>query len=207
MSEDRRGQPPTNTSNTSSTSNTSNASGASGGVQVVPVRVAGHEYKIRSSGDPEQLQQIAGYVDRAMKRVRERTGTVDTLDVAVLTCLNLGREILGLRERGEESAGAAVDPTQLRSLIERVEAIVSVERATSDVAPDSEDASAPAQHEDGAARTLELPSVEALRDRQAQATGQYHGENETTADGAESEAEEGLEQSRIAAGGRRDRAS
>ena len=109
MSEDRRRNPGAASPNTSK-------SGA--GSQVVPVRIAGHEYKIRSSGDPAQLQQIGGYVDRAMKRVRDRTGTVDTLDVAVLTCLNLGREILALRQRGEgQNAGASVDALQLRSLI------------------------------------------------------------------------------------------
>ena len=63
----------------------------------VAVWIAGHEYRIRSDGDDEGLIRIAGYVDRAMQRVRERTGTVDSLDVAVLTCLNLAREILELK--------------------------------------------------------------------------------------------------------------
>ena len=68
------------------------------GKDSVAVRIAGHEYKIRSDGDVDALREIASYVDRAMARVRERTGTVDTLDVAVLTCLNLAREIMARHE-------------------------------------------------------------------------------------------------------------
>lgn len=202
MSEDRRGNSGQAPPNTSSTSNTGALS------QVVPVRIAGHEYKIRSSGDPAQLQQIAGYVDRAMKQVRERTGTVDTLDVAVLTCLNLGREVLSLRERGEEqSAGASVDALQLRSLIERVEAVVAVGSASLsatgletgiETGPETgpQAGAEPAEEEVEVARTLELPSVEALRDR----NGPAHS-------GADSGENQGLAESRVAAGGRRDRAS
>ena len=65
---------------------------------VVDVRIAGHDYKIRTETDADLIREIAGYVDRAMNKVRDRTGTVDTLDVAVLTCLNLAREILTLRD-------------------------------------------------------------------------------------------------------------
>ena len=91
------------------------------GKDSVAVRIAGHEYKIRSGGDAEALREIASYVDRAMAQVRERTGTVDTIDVAVLTCLNLAREIISLHEDRVPSGATAVDGDQLRSLIERVE--------------------------------------------------------------------------------------
>lgn len=72
----------------------------------VAVRIAGHEYKILTDGDGGSLRQIAADVDRAMKRVRDRTGTVDTLDVAVLTCLNLAREIIDLRDQSNVNSRA-----------------------------------------------------------------------------------------------------
>jgi cell division protein ZapA (FtsZ GTPase activity inhibitor) len=135
----------------------------------VAVRIAGHEYKIRSDGDEEGLVRIAGYVDRAMDRVRERTGTVDSLDVAVLTCLNLAREILAHHEQRTSTR----DDDKLRALIDRVESVLAVrsvgadsagaKSATSTTAPvDSRPSqtSQPSQQ-----RTLELPSVESLRDR------------------------------------------
>ena len=66
----------------------------------IAVQIAGHKYKILSDGDGESLREIAGYVDAAMNRVRERTGTVDTLDIAVLTALNLAREIIAASAAG-----------------------------------------------------------------------------------------------------------
>ena len=150
---------------------------------VVAVRIAGHEYKIRSDGDPDGLKEIAGYVDRAMARVRERTGTVDTFDVAVLTCLNLAREILALREARTPEGSTAIEDDKLRSLIEDVEAALIVRPTT-----DGVEEAAPATEERGAT-TLELPSFESLRERE-------------DVEGAAAD----LEAPRVAAGGR-DRAS
>lgn len=150
---------------------------------VVAVRIAGHEYKIRSDGDPEGLREIAGYVDRAMARVRERTGTVDSFDVAVLTCLNLAREILALREARTPEGSTAVEDHKLQSLIEQVEAALLVKPTSAEAAKDGEVA------RDGGVTTLELPSVDSLRDE----------EHEGDAAGAHAAP-------RVAAGGR-DRAS
>lgn len=134
--------------------------------RAVAVLIAGQEYKIRSDGDDEGLVRIAGYVDQAMERVRAKTGTVDSLDVAVLTCLNLAREILALH--GQRSDAAPDE--KLRSLIERVEAVVGVqardrrEHRESTLDPQA-GASPVAEAPPLPQRTLELPSLEALRDR------------------------------------------
>jgi len=97
----------------------------------VEVRIAGREYRIRSDADPAWLQQVARQVDEAMTLIRDRTETVDTLEVAVLTALNLAREILLLREQlavareAEIVAGGrdarAASPDSLRALIELAE--------------------------------------------------------------------------------------
>ena len=73
---------------------------------VVAVQISGQEYRIRTDADEETLHRVAELVDAAMDRVAARTGTVDTLDVAVLTSLNLGRELMALRERNQ-AFGAA----------------------------------------------------------------------------------------------------
>ena len=130
---------------------------------VVKVRIAGHEYKIRSDGDPDGLKEIAGYVDRAMARVRELTGTVDSFDVAVLTCLNLAREILALREARTPEGSTAIEDDKLRSLIEEVEAALITKPAN----PAVEEAIEPAPEASQGAKTLELPSPESLREREA----------------------------------------
>jgi cell division protein ZapA (FtsZ GTPase activity inhibitor) len=160
----------------------------------VAVQIAGHSYKILSDGDAETLRELARYVDRAMDRVRQRTGTVDTLDVSVLTCLNLAREIMTLRD--QQSDGGAAEG-RLRSLIERVEGAIAqrdsgetgvdVRESRSTRRAGGSDVSA------GSSRTLDLPSVEALRER---STSEQH----------EAEPAEAMPTARAASGGR-DRAS
>jgi len=92
----------------------------------VSVRILGQEYRIRSEADEDWLQRVAGHVDAAMSQVRERTGTVDTLDVAVLTSLNLAREVLALRARLEDepSGESQLGDDRLRALIELAEKAV-----------------------------------------------------------------------------------
>jgi cell division protein ZapA (FtsZ GTPase activity inhibitor) len=84
----------------------------------VSVRIRGQEFRIRSDEDEAALQRIAGYLDRTMAQVEEKTGTVDSLSSALLTALNLAREVVELRE-GQQSDGG--DPRRLRSLIELAE--------------------------------------------------------------------------------------
>ena len=141
--------------------------------RAVAVQIAGHEYKIRSDGDEEGVVRIAGYVDQAMQRVRERTGTVDSLDVAVLTCLNLAREILSIHGSTHGSThgqrSGAIQDEKLRSLIERVESAVGVQDRLD--RPDSVESAQSGGSAGGSVvvespqRILDLPSVETLRDR------------------------------------------
>ena len=92
--------------------------------RAVTVQIAGKEYGIVSDADAAWLQHVATRVDEAMVLVRDRTETVDSLDVAVLTALNLARELMLLREqvgsssaeRGQ-SAAEGLDPVRLQDLI------------------------------------------------------------------------------------------
>jgi len=177
----------------------------------VAVEIAGQSYRIRSDAEEASLHRLAAYVDRAMERVRVGTGTVDSLDVAVLTCLNLAREILTLRDREQN----AHDPggRNLRTLIERVEA--ALPPAPKSETPQEDAPSAAVPHSSGTAgasgsdaaflspaRTLDLPSVESLRERSA--SRQSPGSGRSGADRSQ-----GSQSSpRVAAGGRGgDRAS
>lgn len=154
----------------------------------VAVRIAGHKYKILSDGDADSLRKVASYVDQAMDRVRERTRTVDTLDVSVLTCLNLAREILALREQERDQKNVAVEDDRMRSLIERVETVLG--REIEDTAGDASESESGDERE--SARTLDLPSVEALRDRATASS------EELEADSTDAS----IPEARVAAGGR-----
>jgi len=176
----------------------------------VAVRIAGHEYKIRSDSDPKVLRQIALHVDQTMERVRKETGTVDSLDVAVLACLNLGRENLALKH--QRSSGA--NDASLRSLIDRVEAAVPGSSEKVDSSPSTDAASkadgaekssskkrtSKQESAHGSPTTLDLPSIEALHERNA--TDSSHSSDASVS----SEEEDVVPEARVAAGGR-DRAS
>lgn len=89
----------------------------------VSVRIRGKEYRIRSEDDEQTLKRVASYLDETLAKVESRTGTVDSLDVALLTALNLARELVAIREgrRPSEGAQKGVDADRLRSLIELAE--------------------------------------------------------------------------------------
>ena len=94
----------------------------------VSVMISGQEYELVSDSDEQSLQRVAGYVDETMERVRKRTGAVDSLEVAMLTALNIARELVEARSAPE----AALPHGELRGLIERVEAAVGAGSLPSD---------------------------------------------------------------------------
>lgn len=91
----------------------------------VAVRILGQEYRIRSDADEASVQRIASLVDETMAKIRERTRTVDSLDLAILAALNLASDLLQSRDepRGD---GEWVDPERLRTLIHAVESAGTV---------------------------------------------------------------------------------
>lgn len=94
------------------------------GKSTVSVRIRGQEFRIRSDDDEESLQRVAGYLDDTMKTVEKRTGTVDSLDVALLTALNLARELVRIREE-RARVETDISPNRLSSLTDRVEAALA----------------------------------------------------------------------------------
>ena len=92
---------------------------------VVAVQIRGQEFRIRTDDDEAALQRVARYLDNTMATVEKKTGTVDSLQLALLSALNLARELVELRERGEVRAAASsasiVDLERLDSLIELAE--------------------------------------------------------------------------------------
>jgi cell division protein ZapA (FtsZ GTPase activity inhibitor) len=90
--------------------------------RTVSVRIRGQDFRIRSDESAEQLARIARRVDETMERVETRTGTVDSYDVAMLTALNLAREVVS-----SETSARSIDISRLRNLIELTEAAIAPE--------------------------------------------------------------------------------
>ena len=90
---------------------------------VVAVSIRGQEFRIRTDDDEAALQRVAKYLDDTMATVEKKTGTVDSLQLALLSALNLARELVELRERGgaQVPSTAGIDPERFESLIELAE--------------------------------------------------------------------------------------
>jgi cell division protein ZapA len=94
--------------------------------RTVPVEIQGQEYRIRSDSDASTIRRAAALVDETMAKVRDRTGTVDTLDLAVLTALNIANHLISLRDVADlSSQGGAIHSEQLGELISLVEAAIA----------------------------------------------------------------------------------
>ncbi len=94
--------------------------------RTIPVEILGQEYRIRSDSDPSTIRRAAELVDETMAKVRDRTGTVDTLDIAVLTSLNIANHLISLRDAsGSTSQGDAVRSDHLQELITLVETAIA----------------------------------------------------------------------------------
>ena len=61
--------------------------------RTVPVKIQGREYRIRADGDEAGVQRAAELLDETMTKVRARSGTADSVDVAVLAALNLANAL------------------------------------------------------------------------------------------------------------------
>ena len=90
---------------------------------VVAVSIRGQEFRIRTDDDEASLKRVAKYLDDTMATVEKKTGTVDSLQLALLSALNLARELVELRERdgAQGPSTADIDPERFESLIELAE--------------------------------------------------------------------------------------
>lgn len=66
------------------------------GVRVV---IYDQEYRMRGELDPEYIRKLAAFLDGRMRSIAVRTGTVDSLRVAVLAALNIADEYHQLKSR------------------------------------------------------------------------------------------------------------
>lgn len=89
--------------------------------RTVALQIAGKEYRVRSDADEAWLQHVAECVDETMAQIRDRTGMVDSFDIAMLACLNLARELITFRDARSSSA-TLVEEERLKGLTDAAEA-------------------------------------------------------------------------------------
>lgn len=92
--------------------------------RTVAIRVLGLEYRVRTEAPPDELQRVADLVEATMNRLRERTGAVDTRELAMMAAVNLARDLL--TERSARRASSAASP-RVGALADRVQALLEAD--------------------------------------------------------------------------------
>ena len=67
----------------------------------IPIHIYGKTYFIKQSPGNLNLQELADYVDKKMSGLGEMKSVSSTLDLAVLTCLNIAQELFELKKEIE----------------------------------------------------------------------------------------------------------
>ena len=78
----------------------------------VPLKIQGKVYQVKTDQDPAQLQMFADFVNKKMKEISDATSIHSTLDLAILTLLNMAQDLCESeksRENLEEKVGLVVD--------------------------------------------------------------------------------------------------
>ena len=84
------------------------------------VEIFGQRLGLRADGDSARLQEIARFVDSRMREVADRSSSVDTVKIAVLTALNIADELFQERETDQDVRQKRLEK-QAERLVTKVE--------------------------------------------------------------------------------------
>jgi cell division protein ZapA len=68
--------------------------------RLVEIKVFGQTYTVKTDAEEDYIQEVARYVNEKMEEVLKKTKSVSTLNVAILTALNIADDLLKEKERG-----------------------------------------------------------------------------------------------------------
>ena len=63
------------------------------------IQIFGKTYNLKSSSDKVETAEVAVYVDSNMRDLAEMSSKTPTLDLAVLTALNIAQELIELQKQ------------------------------------------------------------------------------------------------------------
>lgn len=84
------------------------------------VEIFGQRLGLRADGDESRIQEIARFVDFRMREVADRSSSVDTVKIAVLTALNIADELFQERETDQDTRNKRLE-RQAECLVTKIE--------------------------------------------------------------------------------------
>jgi len=67
--------------------------------RLVEIKVFGQTYTVKTDAEEDYIQEVAKYVNEKMDEVLKKTKSVSTLNVAILTALNIADDLLREKEK------------------------------------------------------------------------------------------------------------
>jgi cell division protein ZapA len=67
--------------------------------RLVDIKVFGQTYTVKTDTEEDHIQEVARYVNEKMDEVLKKTRSVSTMNVAILTALNIADDLLREKER------------------------------------------------------------------------------------------------------------
>ncbi len=67
--------------------------------RLVDIKVFGQTYTVKTDAEEDHIQEVARYVNEKMDEVLKKTRSVSTMNVAILTALNIADDLLREKER------------------------------------------------------------------------------------------------------------
>jgi cell division protein ZapA len=99
--------------------------------RLVEIKVFGQTYTVKTDAEEDHIQAVAQYVNEKISEVLKRTRSVSSLNVAILTALNIADDLL--REKEKRRALLHEIETKSRDLAEKIDIEIGkreVEKAT-----------------------------------------------------------------------------
>ena len=88
------------------------------------VEIFGQKLSVRADGDVARLEELARFVDSRMREIAERSASVDTVKIAVLTAMNIADELFCERDKDQDDRQRTL-ANQAERLVQKIEQAMS----------------------------------------------------------------------------------
>ena len=87
--------------------------------RLVEIKVFGQTYTVKTEAEEDYIQEVAKYVNEKMDEVLKKTKSVSTLNVAILTALNIADDLI--KEKKERIALLQEIEARSKDLVEKID--------------------------------------------------------------------------------------
>ncbi len=70
-----------------------------GNERLVEIKVLGQTYTVKTDSDENRIHEVARYVNEKIEEILQKTKSVSSLNVAILTALNIADDLLKEKEK------------------------------------------------------------------------------------------------------------